>query len=484
MEYITIFGSCRQTPIKDYLQVSNILDELNYPHYTKEILQQIRYLKYKNIPNNQTKYCFRTSLLNRCQTEISNDGYNKLKNEFDRSSFFLVEIASRISYKYNNVYLHHIAEDSQYGFFDRDKIIKEDLTDEEIENDIIQIRNELYPKPFIILSHFATYESGKRYELIKLLENICKKLNIPFINQSDIVKKYGNNIILKEPVLAHYTKEGLSYVGKILLDKINEVKNINNSTKKILHQVYYTSEERVKKQTFHGFGDYIRGTIHLYQLIKDKNVELKINFSNHHLSNVFICDNHLSIEQCENTKYIFGTGENFLDYSHVFTNNFEFSRPDKDCKNFIIKNCFTPTISFGKKLLNVKEKLNLTDFNYSIIHIRLDDNETFNHNRLNNILNIINSIKHNNADEKYILIASNKIYLNYINFSFIQKTNLKSGHVGLNTITLNECEDTMIEFMLMTTSRKIYQLSVYGWGSGFSDTINKIYDIEVIKFKI
>ena len=119
MEYITIFGSCRQTPIKDYLQVSNILDELNYPHYTKEILQQIRYLKYKNIPNNQTKYCFRTSLLNRCQTEISNDGYNKLKNEFDRSSFFLVEIASRISYKYNNVYLHHIAEDSQYGFFDR-----------------------------------------------------------------------------------------------------------------------------------------------------------------------------------------------------------------------------------------------------------------------------------------------------------------------------------------------------------------------------
>jgi hypothetical protein len=484
MEYITIFGSCRQTPIKDYLQVSNILDELNYPHYTKEILQQIRYLKYKNIPNNLTKYCFRSSLLNRCQTEISNDSYNKLKNEFDRTSFFLVEIASRISYKYNNLYLHHIAEESQYNFFDRDKIIKEDLTDEEIENDIIQIRNELYPKPFIILSHFATYESGKRYELIKLLENICKKFNIPFINQSNIIKKYGNNIILNEPVLAHYTKEGLSYVGKIILDKINDVKNINKTKKKILHQVYYTSEERVKKQTFHGFGDYIRGTIHLYQLIKDKNIELKVNFSNHHLSNIFICDNHLNIKECENTKYIFGTGENFLDYSHVFTNNFEFSHPDKDCKDFIIKNCLTPTILFGKKLIKIKETLNLNNFNYSIIHIRLDDNEIFNHNRLNNILNIINSIKQNNSDEKYLLIASNKIYLNYINFPFIKKTNLKSGHVGLNTTTLNECEDTMIEFMLMTTCKKIYQLSVYGWGSGFSDTINKIYDIPVNKYDI
>jgi len=486
MDCITILGSCRQQPIQKYIRVSTIQESLNYPHYSKEILQQIKYLKYKNISNEETKYIFRSSLLNKCQKEITDNDYNILKKEFDDTSFFLIEIASRISYKWNNLYLHHIAESPHYEFYDRDRIIKEDLTDEEIEDDIIQIRNELYPKPFIIISHFSTYEHGKRYELIKLLQNICDKLNIPFLNQSDVVKQYGNNIIQKEPVLAHYTDKGSEYIGKILLDKINQVTIINNSHKKILYQVYYTSKTKVEKYTYHGFGDYIRGTIYLYQFLKNKNVNLKINFSNHNLNNVFICDNHLSIEQCENTKYIFANmiEDNFMDYTHVFTNKFELSTIDNDCKKFIIKNCLTPRITFEKKLLNIKEKLNLIDFNYSVIHIRLDDNERFCNNRLNNILNIINSIKQDNTHEKYILIASNKIYLNYIDFSFIKKTNLKSGHVGLNTITLNECEDTMIEFMLMTTSRKIYQLSVYGWGSGFSDTINKIYDIEIIKFKI
>jgi len=220
MDYITILGSCRQHPIAKYKNVSNIQEDLNYPHYTKEVLQQIRYLKYKTLSNEETKYCFRSSLLNGCKKGISDKEYDNLKKEFDKTTFFLVEIASKIAYKWNNLYLHHIAED--HGILDRDKIIKQDITDEEIEDDIIQIRNELYPRPFIIISHFSTYESGKRYELIKLLENICNKLNIPFLNQTDIVKHYGIDILMKEPVLSHYTNDGLDIVGKILLDKINK----------------------------------------------------------------------------------------------------------------------------------------------------------------------------------------------------------------------------------------------------------------------
>jgi hypothetical protein len=64
---------------------------------------------------------------------------------------------------------------------------------------------------------------GKRFELIQLLERICNKLNIPFLNQSDIVKQYGTNILVQEPVLAHYTSDGLKHVGKILFDKINSL---------------------------------------------------------------------------------------------------------------------------------------------------------------------------------------------------------------------------------------------------------------------
>jgi hypothetical protein len=56
--------------------------------------------------------------------------------------------------------------------------------------------------------------------------------------------------------------------------------------------------------------------------------------------------------------------------------------------------------------------------------------------------------------------------------------------MGMHSTSLQQTKDTMIEFMLMTTCIKIYQLSVYSWGSGFSDTINKIYDIEVEKYNI
>jgi hypothetical protein len=61
---------------------------------------------------------------------------------------------------------------------------------------------------------------------------------------------------------------------------------------------------------------------------------------------------------------------------------------------------------------------------------------------------------------------------------------LERGHVGLHTISQKQCEDTMIEFMFMTTCNKIYQLSSYGWGSGFSDIVGKLYNIDISHIKL
>ena len=484
MDYITILGSDRQEPIKEYFSVSNIQDNLNYPHCTKEILQEIRYLKYKNIPNEFTKYCFRNGILSNCEKEISDSHYNGLKEEFDKTTFFLIEVASRVSYKWNNIYMHHIAEEEKYGFYDINNITRKELTDEDIEDDIIEIKNELYPKPFIIVSHFSTYETGKRYELIQLLKKICEKLSIPFLNQSDIVKEHGINILVNEPILAHYNEDGTRIVAKKLFDQINDVKqdNISTTTK---YQVYYTSEEKMRKYNFHGFGDYIRGTIFLYQALKGKNISLKVNFSNHIISNFLICNNHLTTEECENVYYSFidSNEQDLYNYNHIFTNKFPITNIDEQCKKFIIQNCLTPKLSFEKKILTTKNTLNISDYNYSIIHIRVLDKESYNENRLINILSIILNIRKNN-DEELVLISSSEIYLNHINFPFIKKTNLNATHVGTNITDVKGCEDTMTEFMLMTTSKKIYQLSVYTWGSGFSDTVNKIYNIPVEKYSI
>jgi hypothetical protein len=473
---LTIFGSCRQQCISRYLNTTQIQEQVNYPHYTKEILQQIHYLKKNNIPMDMTRWCFRTGLL----TGQPINNYIELKTQFDNTTLFLIEIASRIEYKWNNIYLHHIAEDPQYGFHDREHIERRISTDEEIEEDILQIKKELYPKPFIIISHFATYENGSRYELTLLLKRICEKWEIPFLNQSDIVKTHGIDIIVKEPVLSHYTQEGQEIVSNILLHNIREVVSTNRQT---LYQVYYTSEERVKQYTFHGFGDYLRGTIYLYQLCKKNNVQLKVNFSNHLLKNCFLCDNTLSIEECEKARYIFGHDADIFSNLHIFTNCYPITEIDDECKEFIKTNCLTPTPAFLTKVRDQKRILDIT--NYSVIHIRIDDNQVFISERQDAIKNIIEQIVKENENETYVLIASNDMYTkNESKLPNVIIPNLERGHVGLHTISQKQCEDTMIEFMFMTTCNKIYQLSSYGWGSGFSDIVSNLYNVDITHIKL
>jgi len=158
---------------------------------------------------------------------------------------------------------------------------------------------------------------------------------------------------------------------------------------------------------------------------------------------------------------------------------------DNDCKEFIIQNCLTPKISFKHKIENKKKELNLKDYCYSIIHIRVPDYQPFYSEQLKNIISVIDVIKDKiTDDEKCVLLISNDVYFDHINYPFIIKTNLKRGHIGLNTTTIHETEDTMIEFMIMTTSKKIYQISELSWGSGFSDIVNKIYDIPLEDYKI
>jgi hypothetical protein len=478
METITIFGSCRQTPITRHFPTTSIQEKLNYTHYTKKILQQIRFLKYKNISNENAGYCFRSGILNNFRP-YTDDEITFLQEEFDRTTVFIAEIASRISYKWNDLYMHHIAEETQYNFFDRENVIKSDLTDEEIEEDLVNIRNELYPKKLLVVSHFCTYNHGKRYDLIQLLSGLCVKYDIPFFDQSDIIHEYGTRILKTEPVLAHYTEEGEQIVGKILNNLVEEV--IQNKTQTI-YQTYYVDEIRAKTYGFHGFGDYIRGTIFLYQLLKKTPYDLKVNFSNHSLSQIFVCDNHLSIEECKNSTYIFRNFRNSdLEHRIIFTNNFYLEPIDDACKQFIIKNCLTPRLKFNKQLQETKSRLVLVDNEYFVIHIRLSDDEVFNEKRLEHIISIINRIQETSM--KFLLISSNELYMNRIDFPNIIKTNLLRQHMGLDS-TIQETEDTMTEFMLMKTCKKIFQLSVYDWGSGFSDTINRIFDIPVDKYKI
>jgi len=217
---LTILGSCRQYSLYGKYHVTSIQESLSYPHYTKEILEVIKYCKYQHISENDTLNVFRTPILNKLQVN-----YEHIKNEFNTTDLFVIEIASKIKYMYNNIYVHHIACENEYNLSIKEHIQIEKQCREEIENDIISIKNEL-DKPFIIVSHLVTRNHGDRYLLSIWLEEICLKYNIPFVNPIKELMKSNvdlNKIFLEESILAHYNDMGHEEILKIYTDFINKI---------------------------------------------------------------------------------------------------------------------------------------------------------------------------------------------------------------------------------------------------------------------
>jgi hypothetical protein len=222
--HITLFGTCRLNKINNHNNLNNVI---NYSHSTKEVIQLILFLKGDlTIPFPYNKLCFRTAI---SENKIINynDTYNKLFNDTD---IFIIEICSNKKYIHNSFYLHHLCVDKRFIYHNKntpDEVLHnfriEKQNDEEIENDILEIQKMLYPRKIIIVSHYNSKQNGKyinsRDELIKLLDSICKKYGIPFINPTNILSDYSQEQVM-ESDLGHYTDFGInvfsSYVNHFL----------------------------------------------------------------------------------------------------------------------------------------------------------------------------------------------------------------------------------------------------------------------------
>jgi len=222
---VTVLGSCRQYGIRHHFPTTSVQENISYTHYTKEILQVIYYCKYGTVNPEETIYTFRSPILHK--TPII---YNtRLLYEFNTTDLFIVEIASKKSYKYNDKYLHGIAIEEKYGVSIRNDIIQTIQTKEEIEQDILKM-NELLDGKIIIVGHLVTTNSGERFILKEWLEEICRRHKILFIDPISALKKEFNNIeefFVKEDNLSHYTDAGHAAIGKIYRDFI-----INNFLKR------------------------------------------------------------------------------------------------------------------------------------------------------------------------------------------------------------------------------------------------------------
>ena len=223
---ITLFGSCR---INGVINNNNLNNDITYTHSTKEVIQFIKFLRGMiELPSPYNKVCFRTGICN--NTEISyNTKYGKLFND---STICIIEICSDKTYIHNNYYLHHLCVDTRFASYNTDtpkeiidNYICSKQTPDEIENDIIEIKKLIEPRKMIIVTHYNSLIHGKyitsRNNLINNIIKICKKMNIPVINPTDILTAYRQEEVITQD-LGHYTLFGLSIIVEYITRYVNE----------------------------------------------------------------------------------------------------------------------------------------------------------------------------------------------------------------------------------------------------------------------
>lgn len=230
MKSVTLFGTCRINNTKYNNNLNNLT---TYTHSTKEVIQLIHFLKGEiDIPTPYNTLCFRAAIVKHKETGGHINYSDANKKLFLETDVFVLEICSNKKYIHNNFYLHHLYVDKLHPDWHMltpyevlNNHIIEIQTDEEVENDILEIQRLLYPKKMIVVSHVDLKVNGEyikaRHDLINLLYIICKKYNISFINPANVLSNFAQEDLIKTD-LTHYTDFGMDTFSKYLDNYIQE----------------------------------------------------------------------------------------------------------------------------------------------------------------------------------------------------------------------------------------------------------------------
>lgn len=184
--------------------------------------------------------CFRTGIMQRALIKHCSE----FRTRFEQTDTFVVEICSRKKYVHGGYYLHHLCVDARKPKHHHATPVNimaeytiEHQSDAEIEQDLIEIRSMLHPKRMIVVSHYnATITAScptascpttitSRDELIRLLKSICETHQIPFVNPTEVLRSFPQDVVMK-PDLAHYTDFGLRefsrYMDQYVVDLCQE----------------------------------------------------------------------------------------------------------------------------------------------------------------------------------------------------------------------------------------------------------------------
>lgn len=297
----------------------------------------------------------------------------------------------------------------------------------------------------------------------------------------------------------------------------NNIKYNNTKLKKIVN-IYQQNYLNAKCC---GIGDFLRGSVCLYQLCKLNNIIFEMDISHHPISkfiyidtsnnNIIDTSNNIieidynNISHYKSLNYIFGGKQRVKDSYNFYKkfiddiNNIDMEVYPLLCNSFpiwenthIYKNFefkILPTNIMRVHIKNFLNKYNLKKKQYNIIHIRngdqyLIDKQIIDRPKVYKIINIIKYIR-KNYNNKYVVISDCndlKLILKKVFPDIIIHFN-NISHLG-NKNTDESYINTIIDFFLISYSSRVFNISSYEWGSGFSEWNAYIHNIPFKFYKI
>ena len=288
-------------------------------------------------------------------------------------------------------------------------------------------------------------------------------------------------------------------------------------TNKRLKKIVNVYQLEYKNVCASGLGDFLRGSICLIQICKNLGLEFDVDFKNHPMSKFIMIDSSNANEQPDNSEQLvkYKNIYHFSDLNLLNKTPLEFYKKfikhlnSVNVDTYYLLNTSFPVwgnLTFmGRTFMKSKirptnvmqqyvdftlDKIQLKPKNYNVIHIRTGDDYLIDKQNLDLVM--VNKIerllrKNINVNEKYLLVSDNnqlKLYLKR-RFPRIVVYFKEITHLAIsNDKTYESVKNTMLDFFLIGQAKTINAISMYGWGSGFSEWCSVIYNIPYKKILI
>lgn len=211
-QIVTAFGSDRVSCVANNTRLSDII---TYTYTTKEVLQLIYFLKgHLRLQPPYDKICFRNGIL-RGAPVLWNPAYQYL---YEQTDTFVVEVSSRKKYMHGGLCLHDLSVDKRFPEFNQgtpanilEEFKLEEQTDEEIRQDLLELKMTLAPKKMVVVSHYNAKLRGEylpsRNALVQFLKEVCAENAIPFLDPT--LSEFSQEAMISAD-LSHYTQFGMN----------------------------------------------------------------------------------------------------------------------------------------------------------------------------------------------------------------------------------------------------------------------------------